>query len=508
MVIRNKQKELIILYKRFRRNLLIILTVFVLLIIAFLSFIDMKRMSAQLTDDYIERIHLAEMNVKTALKQWNVDYMMLDEQIAEKMRTNSETLLKKYEENPRFEEWDFNELKSQFDMDVYIINKENKVIYSSFKQDLGLDFNSCCKPFATLLTERREKGVFVDDVIDLQKDVGELKKYSYMPTNDGEYILELSYDVERNLAFQQFSFVPVMNNLKTNYPFIKSISIFNEDYYELNESKMRSLLSNKQEIYPFEWVDQSSTIKENNYIFLNKPNNTLDESTIKVVEIAYDNSKVQKSLKESKSIFYIQVVGTFFLAVLIIIFIYKIVEKPMYLAFHDRLTGLKNRAAFENEIQRLLESNNSSFGLLLLDFDNFKRVNDTLGHDSGDLLLKFVANYIKTMLPEKSYFARFGGDEFIILLKDIKHRQEMEQLANRLIKSFKEIHNEHPCFELYKKGFQVVSQCDVTLSIGGSLYPQDGKDGDTLYKKADIALYYSKEHGKCRYTYYTDGMGC
>lgn len=500
---------MIILYKRFRRNILILLTVFTLLLISVLSYIDMKRMSKQLIEDYIERIDLAELNVKTALTQWNKDYELLDQQITDKMRVNSEVLLEKYENNPNFDEWDFNELEKQFGMDVYIINNENEVIHSSFQQDIGLNFNSCCTPFATLLDKRRENGLFVDDIIDLQKDVGELKKYSYMPTKDGQYLIELSYMIEKDPQFQQFAFVTVMNDLKKNFPFIKSISIFNKDYYELNRSRIENLLSNDEKIHTSEWLNTSAKLKENNYFLLKCEKSK--ESSIKVVEIVYDNSSLKKALQESKFIFYIQVIGTFLLAITIIFFIYKIIEKPMYLAFHDRLTGLKNRAAFENEIQRLLEKNNTRFGLLLLDFDNFKRVNDTLGHDQGDLFLKFIASYIKANLPENSFFARFGGDEFIILVKNLEHSHEMEQLANKLIQLFKEEPDGEQCSglcsELISKGFEISYNCDVTVSIGGALYPQDGKDGDTLYKKADIALYYSKEHGKCRYTHYSNGMG-
>lgn len=489
------------MYKKFRLNLLLLLTIFALIIILFLSYIDMKRNNSQLKENYIERITLAEMNVKTALTHWNEEYKLLDYQVAEQMYVNSLVLLDKYNDNPNFETWDFDELKQQFGMDVYVINKENTVIYSSFKPDIGLDFNECCESFSKLLTERREKGEFVHDVIDLQKDVGELKKFSYMPTEDGEYILELSYELEKDPAFKKFGFVTVMNELKGNYPFIKSVSIFNEDYYEFYREKIDSLRSSNNR--SCEWLDTSSTMKENNYMLLNCSEK--DHST-KVVAIVYDNGTIVKALEESLLYFYLQVVGASIVAVGLIIFIFKIIKKPLYLAFHDRLTGLKNRAAFENEVQRLLEYSHRKFGMLLLDFDNFKRINDTLGHGYGDLFLKFVAEYIQSMLPEKALFARFGGDEFIILLKDIKNREEMELLANKLIQSFKKPQESDVQSELFKKGFQIIRQCNVTLSIGGAMYPNDGKDGETLYKKSDMALYYSKEHGKCKYTYCKECM--
>lgn len=491
------------MYRKFRRNLLLLLTIFALIIILFLSYIDMNRMNNYLKNNYIERINLAEMNVKTALTHWNEEYRKLDTQVAERMRSNSQVLLEKYNENPHFETWDFNGLKQQFGMDVYIINKENTVIYSSFKPDIGLNFNECCEPFAKLLTERREKGEFVHDVIDLQKDVGPLKKFSYMPTEDGEYILELSYEIEKDPKFQQFSFVTVMNELKVNYPFIKSISIFHEDYYEFNQSKIDKVRALNNESGAYDWIDTSSTVKESNYMLLNCVDQGVSDS-IKIVAIEYDNDTISKTFDESLMYFYFQAIGAFVIAVALIIFIFKLIKKPLYLAFHDRLTGLKNRAAFENEVQRLLENNHTRFGILLLDFDNFKRINDTLGHGYGDLFLKFIAEYIQTLLPEKTLFARFGGDEFIILLRDLESKEQMEQLANQLIQSFKEPDESGTYSDLFGKGFEIIRQCNVTLSIGGAMHPQDGKDEETLYKKADMALYHSKETGKCKYTYCED----
>lgn len=493
------------LYKKFRRNLLLLLTIFSIIIITLLSYLDLKRINVHLTNNYIEQIELAEMNVKTALSHWNDEYLLLDQKLGERMWVNSEVLLEKYHENPQVETWDYEALKQQFGMDVYVINKENTVIYSSLKSDIGLNFNECCQPFSELLNERREKGEFVHDVLDLQKNQGELKKFSYMPTDDGKYILELSYEVGKDPTFQQFNLLNVMNDLKNNYPFIKNISIFNGDYCKVHHSKIDSLRSsNNEEDDTCNWLDTSDTLKEINYMLLNSSVADQHSDSTKVVVMEYDHSVLSEAIKESLMYFYLQIIGALIIAVALITVILKIIKKPLYLAFHDRLTGLKNRAAFENEIQHLFENDHQKFGMLLLDFDNFKRINDTLGHRYGDLFLKFIAEYIQMLLPENAFFARFGGDEFIILLKNLDHQEQMELIANRIIKAFIEPKESEFQSELYSKGFQIVRQCDVTLSIGGAMYPYEGKDADTLYKKADIALYYSKEHGKCKYTYYSE----
>lgn len=493
--------------EKFRRNLLIMLTIFSLVIILCLSFIDMYRMNRQLTQDYTEKIELAEMNVINAIKNLNNDYFRLDQQLADKMRDSSEILLKKYEENNHFDEWDFEELKEQFGMDVYIINKNNQVIYSSFSKDIGLDFEECSPSFAKLLDERRTNGKFIHDGIDLQNDVGELKKYSYMPTKDSQYILELSYELGKDPTFQQYDFVTVMNELKKNYNFIDSVSIFNKDSYEINKSAIEESLIDGDNINDLEWVNKAPTIKDENYLFLKYPvYNNPEKSTMELVKIVYNHDDMQEVLRNNNITFFVQFFSTLVLALSVVIIIIKIIEKPMYLAFHDQLTGLKNRAAFENEMNQLLVKSQKSFGLLLLDLDNFKRVNDTLGHDQGDVLLKYVSTYIKVYLPEKAFFARFGGDEFIILLKDIHDKQELEQLANFIIHSFHHsyLDEHHSHSILFAEGIQIMKSKNVTVSIGGAVYPNDGVDVDTLYKRADLALYYAKEHGKNKYIYYGD----
>ena len=489
--------------EKFRRNLLILLTLLSLFIILFLSFIDVIRMNKQFEESYIEKMNLAEMNVLTALKNLDKEYFLLDQQLAEKMQDYSEELLEKYNKNPNFEEWDFDKLKEQYGMDVYIINKNNQVIYSSYTKDIGLDFEECCTSFSKLLDERRKNGVFIHDGIDLQNDIGELKKYSYMPTKDGQYFIELSYILGDDPVFQQYDFVSVMNQLKQEYHFIESVSIFNGDCYKVKKSMVEALQSNNHKMGYLEWVNTTSIIKDSNYTFLEYPTN--GESTKKLVEIVYDHTEFEETIRNNKLFFLIQIIGTFVLAILLVSFIVKIIEKPMYLAFHDRLTGLKNRAAFENKINQLLVKQ-KDFGILLLDFDNFKTVNDTLGHDSGDVFLKCVSEYIIGILPEYAFFARFGGDEFIVLLPDIHNKKELNQIANNLIQSFQITHfEENPNHsEIFADGLGIMKEANVTLSIGGAMYPEDGEDPDTLYKMADLALYSSKKNGKNRYTYYGD----
>ena len=185
-------------------------------------------------------------------------------------------------------------------------------------------------------------------------------------------------------------------------------------------------------------------------------------------------------------------------------------EKIRYVAYHDTLTGLPNRAMFQEYLNHVIAHARrirSQFALLFLDIDDFKRINDTLGHETGDRLLQEVTDRLSTCLRDADYvarmggsdapdefLARLGGDEFIILLPDISGQHAPGALAHRLIEALSrplllEDHEFH-----------------ISASIGITLYPTDGKKGHELVKNADVAMYHAKELGKNNYQYYLESM--
>ncbi|WP_152401712.1 EAL domain-containing protein [Paenibacillus cellulositrophicus] len=162
-----------------------------------------------------------------------------------------------------------------------------------------------------------------------------------------------------------------------------------------------------------------------------------------------------------------------------------------YLAYHDDLTGLPNRRFFTGHIGELLRQGgkeNRIFAVMFLDLDSFKKINDTLGHNNGDVLLQMVAERLKACCHGSDQLvSRMGGDEFTILLEEITDQTEAIQVAEEIIRAF-----EKPFavdgYELY-----------ITASIGIAFYPQDGRDVEMLMKNADIALYQMKDDGKNNY---------
>jgi len=168
--------------------------------------------------------------------------------------------------------------------------------------------------------------------------------------------------------------------------------------------------------------------------------------------------------------------------------------KYRFLAIHDNLTGIANRRYLEDELQALIKNSkiySTKFALIFLDLDYFKKINDTLGHNIGDKLLKEVANRISPHLKSNDIFARIGGDEFVIVLLDIKE-SNLINIIDRI-------------YKLIRKTWVVDKyRLDVTASMGVAVYPNDGKDMIELMKNADIAMYMSKERGRDRYTFFQD----
>jgi diguanylate cyclase (GGDEF)-like protein/PAS domain S-box-containing protein len=157
------------------------------------------------------------------------------------------------------------------------------------------------------------------------------------------------------------------------------------------------------------------------------------------------------------------------------------------LAYHDTLTGLGNRKKFHEALNQALtwaQSNNQLVALMFLDLDGFKQVNDTLGHDTGDQLLRVVAQRLTNSLRNSDIVSRLGGDEFTVILPGITQADYVAKVAEKILKSLSQV------FVLEGKN------AFVTASIGISIYPKDGEVEDTLIKKADLAMYRAKQLGR------------
>lgn len=167
-------------------------------------------------------------------------------------------------------------------------------------------------------------------------------------------------------------------------------------------------------------------------------------------------------------------------------------ERMIYPAFYDPLTALPNRLLFHERLQQalfLLNRQSQSFALLFLDLDNFKQVNDTLGHDVGDELLREIGRRLFQAVRESDTVARLGGDEFVVLLQGVRSELAAATGAEKLLSALADpiMVGEH--------------SLQASVSIGIALAPADGNDASTLRKKADLAMYAAKAAGKHTYCF-------
>ena len=172
-------------------------------------------------------------------------------------------------------------------------------------------------------------------------------------------------------------------------------------------------------------------------------------------------------------------------------------ERLSHLAQYDVVTGLPNRVLFRDRLTRALahaQRKKNIAALMFLDLDHFKSINDSLGHDVGDQLLKDVADRLKSCLREEDTIARLGGDEFTIILEEISESENIANVAQKVI-------------DMMSRSFSINGQeIFITTSIGIATYPDCGTDQNTLLKNADAALYDAKAQGRGVYRFYHQKM--
>jgi diguanylate cyclase (GGDEF)-like protein len=172
-------------------------------------------------------------------------------------------------------------------------------------------------------------------------------------------------------------------------------------------------------------------------------------------------------------------------------------ERIRYLAHHDELTGLANRAALQVALARAVEQarrHSRRVAVLFIDLDRFKIINDTLGHDAGDAVLKTVSTRLRESLRASDVIARQGGDEFVVVVEEFNSETDLAGVANKILDAFAQ--------PLNLGGQEFL----LTASIGIGTYPDDGRDAQGLMKAADMAMYRAKEAGKNNFQFYSPQM--
>jgi diguanylate cyclase (GGDEF)-like protein len=172
-------------------------------------------------------------------------------------------------------------------------------------------------------------------------------------------------------------------------------------------------------------------------------------------------------------------------------------QRVSHMAFHDELTSLPNRMMLSARLDQALSRHRragSQLAILFLDVDRFKVINDSLGHETGDALLRHIADRLRAHSREGDTIARMGGDEFVVLIENSGNLQDVSARAQRLVE------------ELASPYMLGINDYHITVSIGISIFPADGRDATTLLKSADVAMYRAKDTGRNNYQFYSAAM--
>lgn len=503
----------------FNTKVMLIMGIFSIVLTLSVSLVNQHRWKDNLVTSYMREVALVEDIIVNAVSDADKAFQILDSDIEKKMREYSDLLLKKYRENPNVESWDYQALKKEFGgMDIYIIDDTQTILYSSFPQDVGLNFrekDGTLGPFAQILRDRLNGNQFVADGLDQETNTGKLKKYSYVPTHDHKYLIELGLYLENNPIFKSFNFLEISNKLKEKYSNISDITVFTTSGKSIGKSGEdgKSLLVSDENRPFFNKAVKDKTVQEVKRTVNGDPityryipysvqfeTDVAKHTNHRIIEIVYNEKDLQNKLKQNNQIFLLQLLATIACALIISYIITRLVARPMYLASHDLLTGLSNRAVFENSLMSSIEKNKKKgrkTGLLHIDLDNFKKVNDTLGHEAGDYFLKEVGRRIRAVVHDPDDItARLGGDEFVVILNNIMDEQAASEVARQIIQELKR--------PIEIKGTDVVKDFNITASIGIALAPDHAQDADELYSCADQALYHAKRTGKNTFSVYNE----
>ena len=311
-------------------------------------------------------------------------------------------------------------------------------------------------------------------------------------------IKQLYRDIYKNLSLlmpiEEFAISLILeDNLVQEYNYKSKTRTF-ESKYEISSSIIEPIIYNKKHlIYCSEEIEY---LKEKNKLdkSFETPNSfigcplIISKEIIGVVSVRSFDKKINYTNDELNILKFISD------QIALAIDKVKSVEEMHYLAYYDKMTNLPNRILFNDRSKLAFKNakrNKDKYAVLFLDLDEFKLVNDTMGHNAGDKLLKIIAKKLKNSVREGDTISHWGGDEFTILSK-INNIKDNEILCKRILNEIKKpvkINNKN---------------IECSVSIGTSIYPTDGENIDDLIQKADMAMYVSKTKGKDSFTLFDD----
>lgn len=398
-------------------------------------------------------------------------------------------------------------LETAYAMDAKILDKTGKGVAASGNNAQAEDsiaFNRCISEQTIISSDPYERDGFwyVDIYAPLNSDSDKAAVLAYEFSVDVFDSIPTSSKFDGRTCYALLSSDGTVISLAGRNILSKGENIFDSDNISVSpstEGRTKSNLNNRNAGYT------DCTVAGEGRVMVYDPAAYSGLSVASVVTQSYVENEVHSTYGDMESILIRVVVAmiAFFVAILAINLANKAVNTKhnqtlQEKAETDLLTGLLNKISTEQKVTDYLaeaKSKDQNAILFLIDIDNFKKVNDTMGHAFGDELLAGLGLGLSTLFRATDIVGRIGGDEFLVLMRNITPDQETKKReAEKLLTFFRD----------FKVGEYVQYRC--TASIGGAVFSQDGADFDELYKAADTAMYESKRHGKNRVAYYGEEL--
>ncbi|MEF7494894.1 GGDEF domain-containing protein [Lysinibacillus sphaericus] len=495
--------------KNLRIKLLLSLIAFAVILVAVISYVNRQILADDIEEQVARNRVLIENHILTDMRAVDNAHLYFDANMSDEMEQALRALKNYYRENPNVATWDLQQLKNKHDMDIYILDQTNTVLYTTFDKDIGFNFSKCCQRFSALLDERRASGEFFTDGIDISTTTGEYRKFAYLATHDKKYLLELSIDLLKNPVFQTFNFEKTSEYLVAKYVDLVEVQTISAGGVFFNDSKSKRITVQEQseqfqkyfelarkKMQPVEYQEAFNQGYMETHLFLPYEAETVrGESSHRIVYVKYANFTKMEALQKNTKQFWVLLTIALITAFVMLLVINKILSKTIHLATFDPLTGVYNRATYIRKMDSLLKKRKLNRpGLLLIDLDNFKQVNDQFGHAEGDQILIGTAKILKKVVKKDGFVVRFGGDEFAMVLYDTTEHH-MQQVADAILTQIRTLKLEDHSIQKWSV---------LSVSMGGAIYHHPEDSEMSLFERADRALYQSKNAGKDQYSSFVE----
>lgn len=490
--------------KKLSLRLLVTLILFAIILITVMSLTTRYILVNDIVSQQLELRNDIENNILTDLDTMDRAHLIFQQNETDAMEKGLRALRDYYERNPDIYSWDSAAIKERYNMDFYLLNEQGQVVLTTHKPSENVDFNDCCTDFVKLIQERIQTDEFYFDGLEISVAANDQRMYSYLATADHKYLLEFGIQFAETRVAKEFNFEDTITSLLSSYNDLEDLRVLTYNGFILN---------NEPDLKTYEDFDEelqaaflaTSTTGESTEVVKNLdkgykvthrfiPYQAEEASgtiTKRIVYAQYSNTSELQLIEKSTTQFIIMLGVSIITALLLVLVILKIFNSTIRLATFDTLTGAYNRASYLHHMDELIHHRKHyPIGLMLIDLDNFKMVNDVYGHAEGDIVLRATAEILKKTVGSEGYVVRFGGDEFAVVF-EAATEEKLRHYAKKLLD---EMHSRR---DTPTDPYWTV----LSMSIGCTLQHESREQESHLFERADKALYMSKDKGKDTYTY-------